>query len=57
VRDAALHEADAVAGLPGGRRMPGIPLHGVPLWGFTYRVLCEWLGVPEPPGPTLPPGI
>ncbi|HZO54967.1 MAG TPA: CoA pyrophosphatase [Bryobacteraceae bacterium] len=50
LRDLALHEADAVSGLPEGRRMPGIPLRGVPLWGFTYRVLCEWLEVPEPPG-------
>lgn len=47
-RDLASHRADAVPGLPGGRRMPGIPLNGVPLWGFTYRVLCEWLEVPEP---------
>ncbi|MEP7362694.1 MAG: CoA pyrophosphatase [Acidobacteriota bacterium] len=57
LRNIALHEADAVAGLPGGRRMPGIPLRGVPLWGFTYRVLCEWLELPEPPGPTTLAGI
>ena len=57
LRDAALHLADAVAGLPGGRRMPGIPINGVPLWGFTYRVLCEWLNIPEPPGDSGPPGI
>lgn len=50
VRDAASHLADAVPNLPGGRKMPGIPLHGVPLWGFTYRVLCEWLELPAPPG-------
>lgn len=49
-RNLASHQSDAVPGLPGGRTMPGIPLNGVPLWGFTYRVLCEWLEVPEPKG-------
>lgn len=49
-RDTNCHQAGAVPGLPGGRSMPGIPLEGAPLWGFTYRVLCEWLGVSEPQG-------
>lgn len=49
-RDSARHRADAVPGLADGRKMPGIPLDGTPLWGFTYRVLCEWLGVSEPLG-------
>jgi 8-oxo-dGTP diphosphatase len=45
-RNVTAHLTDAVPGLPGGRKVPGIPLNGVPLWGFTYRVLCEWLDVP-----------
>lgn len=49
-RDVAAHLTDAVPGLPGGRKVSGIPLHGVPLWGFTYRVLCEWLEVPNREG-------
>jgi hypothetical protein len=24
---------------------PAIELNGVPLWGFTYRVITEWLGL------------
>ena len=50
VRDAARHLANAVPGLPGGRQVSGIPLNGEPLWGFTYRVLCDWLGVAMPDG-------
>jgi hypothetical protein len=27
---------------------PAIELNGVPLWGFTYRVITEWLGLHAP---------
>ncbi|MFN0167385.1 MAG: NUDIX hydrolase [Bryobacteraceae bacterium] len=50
LRDGARRVEDAVPGLPGGRKVPGIPLNGVALWGFTYRVLCDWLGIPCPRG-------
>lgn len=32
----------------GGGEQPHLPLDGVPLWGFTYRVLAAWLGVATP---------
>ncbi len=50
LRDEARRVDDAVPGLPGGRKVPGIPLNGVALWGFTYRVLCDWLDIPCPRG-------
>ena len=27
------------------RQFPGIELNGVPLWGFTYKLVTDWLGV------------
>lgn len=44
LRDPSLHSIQSVPGLPAGRRFPGIDLNGVPLWGFTYRVVCQWIG-------------
>jgi 8-oxo-dGTP pyrophosphatase MutT (NUDIX family) len=46
--DLRLHRWQSIPGLPADRRFPAIPLEGTPLWGFTYRVLCQWLSVPEP---------
>lgn len=46
VLDMDLHRKTPVPGLPASMLFPNIPLHGAPLWGFTYRVLCEWMGVP-----------
>ncbi|MBI4902915.1 MAG: CoA pyrophosphatase [Acidobacteria bacterium] len=43
ILDPALHSRTAVPGVPPDTLFPAIPLHGVPLWGFTYRVLCSWL--------------
>jgi 8-oxo-dGTP pyrophosphatase MutT (NUDIX family) len=44
LRDPARH---ALGPVPGGgeRDWPHLPLAGMPLWGFTYRVLTVWLGV------------
>ena len=42
--------------LPEEMAFPAIELNGTPLWGFTYRVITEWLGLHadrpsmEPPG-------
>jgi 8-oxo-dGTP pyrophosphatase MutT (NUDIX family) len=44
LRDPARHCLRSVPGLPAERRFPAVDLNGVPLWGFTYRVLSEWLG-------------
>jgi 8-oxo-dGTP pyrophosphatase MutT (NUDIX family) len=55
-RDPARHSLTPVPRLPAERIFPAIELNGVPLWGFTYRVLTEWLGLhemcvsPEKPG-------
>jgi len=47
--DPTRHALSNVPGHPGQRRFPAVDLHGFPLWGFTYRVITEWLGIsPEP---------
>ena len=39
-----------VPGHPAELRYPGVALHGAPLWGFTYRLICDWLALgPRPP--------
>jgi len=46
--DLSLHKHVAVPGLPEDMRFPAVDLNGVPLWGFTYRVVCQWIGVDIP---------
>jgi 8-oxo-dGTP pyrophosphatase MutT (NUDIX family) len=46
LRDRSRHQIHTGSGIPAGMRVPGIALNGVPLWGFTYRVLCAWLAIP-----------
>jgi 8-oxo-dGTP diphosphatase len=41
----ARHRMMPVPGWPAHVLYPGIDLDGVPLWGFTYRLLTEWLGL------------
>jgi hypothetical protein len=36
---------------------PAIELNGVPLWGFTYRVIAEWLGLHGDPASGEPAGF
>lgn len=43
--DPARHSLMAVPGQPKEHRFPAVELKGVPLWGFTYRLLSEWLGL------------
>jgi 8-oxo-dGTP pyrophosphatase MutT (NUDIX family) len=45
LRDKSLHFMQSVPGMPPDKQFPGIPLHGVPLWGFTYKLVTSWLGV------------
>ncbi len=44
LRDASRHALRSMPGLPPDRQYPAIDLNGVPLWGFTYRVISDWLG-------------
>jgi 8-oxo-dGTP pyrophosphatase MutT (NUDIX family) len=48
--DPARHRLSPVPGMPADFAFPAIDLNGLPLWGFTYRLLTEWLGL-------LPAGI
>jgi 8-oxo-dGTP pyrophosphatase MutT (NUDIX family) len=51
-RDPARHLLLPVPGLPGEMRYPGIELNGGPLWGFTYRLISDWLSLGTAPGQT-----
>jgi len=43
LRDPARHALRPVPGLPPEVLFPAIDLNGVPLWGFTYRLITDWL--------------
>lgn len=43
--DTARHTRVTIAGLPSGVQWPAIELDHVPLWGFTYRLVCQWIGL------------
>ena len=43
--DPARHRLMPVPGVPPEILYPGVDLAGAPLWGFTYRVITEWLGL------------
>jgi 8-oxo-dGTP pyrophosphatase MutT (NUDIX family) len=50
IRDPMRHCLTPVPRMPPEQSFPAIQLNGVPLWGFTYRVITEWLGVtPQQP--------
>lgn len=51
--DPCRHALRTIPGLPPQMRFPSIELPGAPLWGFTYRVLVEWLGI-APPASSAP---
>lgn len=44
------HQHVSIPGLPPEMKWPAIPLNEVPLWGFTYRLICDWLGMEVPTG-------
>ena len=52
LRDPSRHSLRAVPGLPEEMRYPAIGLGEVPLWGFTYRLIAEWLGLGPQTGAT-----
>jgi 8-oxo-dGTP pyrophosphatase MutT (NUDIX family) len=43
LRDPARHAVQSVPGMPSDMQFPGIELNGVPLWGFTYKLVTGWL--------------
>jgi 8-oxo-dGTP pyrophosphatase MutT (NUDIX family) len=45
LRDPARHCLRPVPGQPEDREFPAIELSSVPLWGFTYRLIADWLGL------------
>jgi len=45
LRDPARHARQCVPGQPKEMQFPAIELNGVPLWGFTYRLIVDWLGL------------
>jgi len=48
--DPVMHSMSTVPRLPNNWLFPAIDLKGVPVWGFTYRLATDWLGLlPEPP--------
>jgi 8-oxo-dGTP pyrophosphatase MutT (NUDIX family) len=45
LRDPASHLLLPISGMPPEWRFPAVPLGAVPLWGFTYRLITDWLGI------------
>jgi 8-oxo-dGTP pyrophosphatase MutT (NUDIX family) len=45
LRDPANHRLSGIPGLPPELAYPGVELNVLPLWGFTYRLITEWLGL------------
>jgi ADP-ribose pyrophosphatase YjhB (NUDIX family) len=45
LRDSRNHRLQMVPGRPPDMRFPAIALGPTPLWGFTYRLLTDWLGI------------
>src|ERR1035438_8548764 len=43
--DPTQHSFRRVPGMPAGGWFPAIALPGAPLWGFTYRLLVDWLEI------------
>jgi ADP-ribose pyrophosphatase YjhB (NUDIX family) len=51
LRDPQSHRLMPVQGLPPEMRFPAVEMEGTPLWGFTYRLLTDWIGAMQPPAP------
>jgi 8-oxo-dGTP pyrophosphatase MutT (NUDIX family) len=45
LRDPASHLLLPIPGMPPEWRFPAVPLGAAPLWGFTYRLITDWLGI------------
>lgn len=48
LRDPARHALRPMADRSPDLVFPSVMLDGTPLWGFTYRLISEWLGIPMP---------
>jgi 8-oxo-dGTP pyrophosphatase MutT (NUDIX family) len=46
LRDLNRHRLRSVPGVTPQMLFPAVDLEGAPLWGFTYRLLTDWLGLP-----------
>lgn len=56
LRDPAHHALRPVPGRPPHMLFPAIELRGAPLWGFTYRLLTDWMrpgAEPRPDGSAM----
>jgi 8-oxo-dGTP pyrophosphatase MutT (NUDIX family) len=53
LRDSRRHVLQPVPSRPPEMLFPTVELGGTPLWGFTYRLLTEWLNPPGEPGSTI----
>jgi len=51
LRDPGRHRFVSVPRRPVEQQFPGIELDPVPLWGFTYRLITDWLGLVQYSGP------
>ncbi len=49
LRDPERRRLLPIPGYPPQIRFPGVELTGAPLWGFTYHLICDWLGVRREP--------
>ena len=45
LRDPARHRLGPVASVPREMLFPAVEVNGWPLWGFTYRLISDWLGL------------
>jgi hypothetical protein len=43
--DARRHRFQRIPGMSQQMWFPAFAMPAVPLWGFTYRLLCDWLGI------------
>jgi 8-oxo-dGTP pyrophosphatase MutT (NUDIX family) len=48
LRDPARHELRPMLSRAPEQLFPCVPLDGTPLWGFTYRLIADWLGLQLP---------
>ena len=47
LRDESRHTRQSVPGMPAEMLFPALDLNGVPLWGFTYQLVTDWLEIPR----------
>jgi len=57
LRDPSRHLLLPVPGHPPEYLYPGVALNRAPLWGFTYRLICDWLALGPRPGDLKKAGI